>query len=116
MSYRGYLGDHEILITGGEGAGGAGEERVTAASQQQQPVMVKTIELKERVNKDKVKIRSVNEQEMYVLLISLLFRQSFLYKSDAYHPYYRYPFRSTSRPRLKHKINLQMEKAEGEES
>ena len=32
-----------------------------APSQHQQPVMVKTIELKERVNKDKVKIRSVNE-------------------------------------------------------
>lgn len=47
--------------------GGDGGELVTAREtnigtiHHQQPVMVKTIELKERVNKDKVKIRSVNE-------------------------------------------------------
>ena len=68
VSYRGYLGEHEILIRGGPGVtGGDGGELATARetsigrSQHQQPVMVKTIELKERVNKDKVKIRSVNE-------------------------------------------------------
>ena len=47
--------------------GGDGGELATAREtnigtiHHQQPVMVKTIELKERVNKDKVKIRSVNE-------------------------------------------------------
>ena len=68
VSYRGYLGDHEILIRGGPRVtGGDSAELVTAREtnigtiHHQQPVMVKTIELKERVNKDKVKIRSVNE-------------------------------------------------------
>ena len=49
-------------MTGGDGGELAtARETSIGTSQHQQPVMVKTIELKERVNKDKVKIRSVNE-------------------------------------------------------
>ena len=69
VSYRdrGCLGESEILIGGGPGGGGPGGggpgggpgEAVNGISQQ--PVTVKTIELRERVGKDKVKIRSINK-------------------------------------------------------
>lgn len=69
VSYRGCLGEQEILIGGlgsGLGVPGAGDQvtvrDASIGTSHQQPVMVKTIELKERVNKDKVKIRSVNCQ------------------------------------------------------
>ena len=72
VSYRGCLGEQEILIGGlgsglgsGLGVPGAGDQvtvrDASIGTSHQQPVMVKTIELKERVNKDKVKIRSVTE-------------------------------------------------------
>ena len=54
VSYRGCLGDQEIVMRG-PGVADTG-------TSQHQPVMVKTIELKERANKDKVKIRSVIKQ------------------------------------------------------
>ena len=64
VSYRdrGCLGESEILIGGGPGGGGPGGgpgDAVNGISQQ--PVTVKTIELRERVGKDKVKIRSINK-------------------------------------------------------
>ena len=43
----------------GGGPGGGPGEAVNGISQQ--PVTVKTIELRERVGKDKVKIRSINK-------------------------------------------------------
>ena len=64
VSYRdrGCLGESEILIGGGPGGGGPGGgpgDAVNGISQQ--PVTVKTIELRERVSKDKVKIRSIDK-------------------------------------------------------
>ena len=58
VSYRGCLGDQEIVMRGP----GSGPGVPDTGTSQQQPVMVKTIELKERANKDKVKIRSVIKQ------------------------------------------------------
>ena len=79
VSYRGCHGDQEILIGGlgsGPGVPGAGDQvtvrdaSIGTMTSHQQPVMVKTIELKERVNKDKVKIRSVtvNNKKPYIAI------------------------------------------------
>ena len=64
-------------MTGDDG----GELASIGTSQHQQPVMVKTIELKERVNKDKVKIRSVNEiyNMNSLLLYAFFYIDSFIF-------------------------------------
>ena len=105
VSYRGCFTDPEAAPAAGGQPGAEGSSEVTSNLNHPASVRIQTIELRQRVNKEKVKIRC---QQNYIYFLANVVIYCFIRP--------RYPFRSTSRPRLTHKINLQMEKAEGEES
>ena len=105
VSYRGCFTEPEAAPAAGGQPGAEGSGEVTSSLNHPASVRIQTIELRQRVNKEKVKIRC---QQNYIYFLANVVIYCFIRS--------RYPFRSTSRPRLTHKINLQMEKAEGEES
>ena len=106
VSYRGCFPDPEAAPAAGGQPGAESSSEVTSSLNHPASVRIQTIELRQRVNKEKVKIRC--QQNYIYFLATNVVIYCFIRP--------RYPFRSTSRPRLTHKINLQMEKAEGEES
>ena len=106
VSYRGCFPDPEAAPAAG-GQPGAESSEVNSSLNHPASVRIQTIELRQRVNKEKVKIRC-QQNYIYFYFLANVVIYCFIRP--------RYPFRSTSRPRLTHKINLQMEKAEGEES
>ena len=106
VSYRGCFTDPEAAPAAGGQPGAESSSEVTSSLNHPASVRIQTIELRQRVNKEKVKIRCQQNYIYYFLANVVIY--CFIRP--------RYPFRSTSRPRLTHKINLQMEKAEGEES
>ena len=106
VSYRGCFTDPEAAPAAGGQPGAESSSEDTSSLNHPASVRIQTIELRQRVNKEKVKIRC--QQKNYIYFLANVVIYCFIRP--------RYPFRSTSRPRLTHKINLQMEKAEGEES